>query len=79
MQHAAPETASDLEQERHSVEPQADGDGHSADDIAGEAIVDDRISGLPPNHSEPSPDVEPVDSPELDAEIPADLEKEGQE
>src|ERR1700757_263560 len=34
MQHAAPETANDLEQEKHAVEPQADGDGHSADDIA---------------------------------------------
>jgi segregation and condensation protein B len=78
MQHEAPETASDLEQEKHSVEPQADGDGHSADDIADEAIVDGRISGPSPTYDDPNPDAEPVDSPELDAQIQADLQKEGQ-
>jgi segregation and condensation protein B len=77
MQHAVPETASDLEQEKHAVEPQADGDGHSADDIVDEAIIDGRISGISPTNGEANPDAEPVDSPELDAQIQADLEKEG--
>jgi segregation and condensation protein B len=76
--HEAPESASDLEQEKHSVEPQADGDGYSADDIADEVIVDGRISSLPPTYDEPNPAAEPVDSPELDAQIQADLQKEGQ-
>jgi segregation and condensation protein B len=78
MQHAAPETANDLEQEKHAVEPQADGDGHSADDIADETTVDGRISGLSPTDGEANPDAGPVDSPELDAQIQADLEKEEQ-
>jgi segregation and condensation protein B len=72
--HEAPESADDLEQERNSVEAQADGD--SGETVADEAIVDGRISGLPPRYDEENPDVESADSPELDAEIQSEAENE---
>jgi segregation and condensation protein B len=78
MEHEAPETPSDLEPERNEVEPQADGSGESADDSPAEqAIVDGRLSGLPPNYNT---DQLPTgaDSPALDAEVQADLSKEEQ-
>jgi segregation and condensation protein B len=77
MDHEVPETADDVQRERHSVEPQGDGSGHSVHDIADEIIVDGRISGLPPNYNEGNEeDEEPTDSSELDAEIQQDLSKE---
>ncbi len=73
MEHAAPETPDQLQPERGYVEPQADGSGDSADEfdesVADEVIVDGRISGLPPTYDQEDPEAEPVDSPELDAEI----------
>jgi hypothetical protein len=39
MEHQAPESASDLEQEKNTSEPQADGSGESADD-ADSALVE---------------------------------------
>src|SRR5271167_3601132 len=51
MEHHAPETASDLEPERDQTEPQADGDSsETSETVADEAIVDGRVSGLPPNY-----------------------------
>jgi segregation and condensation protein B len=75
MDHNAPETPSDLEPERDQVEPQADGSGESTDDNPAEqVIVDGRLSGLPPNYDT---DQLPTgaDSPALDAEIQADVQK----
>jgi segregation and condensation protein B len=72
MEHAAPESPDELQQERDAVEPQADGD--SGESIADEVIVDGRISGLPPQYDRAED--APVDSPEMDAEIQADAEKE---
>lgn len=75
MEHAAPESAEDLEQEREAVEPQADGD--SGETVADEVIVDGRISGLPPRYDRAED--APVDSPAMDAEIQADAEKDASE
>ena len=72
MEHSAPESPEELEQERYALEPQADGD--SGETVADEVIVDGRISGLPPQY-----DRAPVDSPEMDAEIQSDAEKEASE
>jgi segregation and condensation protein B len=75
MEHDAPETPNDLEQERDEVEPQADGSGERADDNPAEQIiVDGRLSGLPPNYNT---DQLPIgsDSPALDAEIQSDISK----
>jgi len=72
MQHHAPETSSDLEQEKNQTEPQADGDSNENNDSnesgGEEAIVDGRISGLPPNYDTDQA-VAGEDSPALDAEI----------
>jgi segregation and condensation protein B len=75
MEHHAPETPNDLEQEKNAVEPQADGSGESADDDPAEqVIVDGRLSGLPPNYNT---DQLPTgaDSPALDAEVQTDVPK----
>jgi len=72
MHHHAPETSSDLEQEKNQTEPQADGDSNENNDsnesVGEEAIVDGRISGLPPNYDTDQA-VAGEDSPALDAEI----------
>jgi hypothetical protein len=46
--------------------------------VADEAIVDGRISGLPPNYDTDQL-VEGEDSPALDAEIQSDLRRESEE
>jgi segregation and condensation protein B len=71
MEHHAPETPDEVEQEKDQSEPQADGDSTSpgpAETVADEAIVDGRLSGLPPNYDTDQP-VDGADSPALDAEI----------
>ena len=93
MEHHAPESAAEVEPERHTHATQADGSPDITDDplddsldesaeavdpieapevptetVADEAIVDGRVSGLPPQYDED----ESVDSPEGDAEIQAD-------
>jgi segregation and condensation protein B len=69
MQHHAPESSSDLEPEKNQTEPQADGDSNES--VGEEAIVDGRISGLPPNYDTDQA-VDGEDSPALDAEIQSD-------
>jgi segregation and condensation protein B len=76
MEHHAPETPSDLEQGKNQTEPQADGD--SEETVADEAIVDGRLSGLPPNY-DTDQTVEGADSPALDAEIQSDQHRESEE
>jgi segregation and condensation protein B len=51
--HEAPENAAELEEERETHEPQADGDSAPADDVTPEdrASIDGRISSLPPNYA----------------------------
>ncbi len=75
MEHAAPESADELEREKDAVEPQADGDSYeTTETVADEVIVDGRISGLPPQYDRAED--APVDSPEMDAEIQAGAEAE---
>jgi segregation and condensation protein B len=69
MEHHAPETPDELEREKDQTEPQADGgSSDTGETVADEAIVDGRISGLPPNYDTDQL-VEGEDSPALDAEI----------
>jgi segregation and condensation protein B len=72
MEHHAPESPSDLEQEKNQTEPQADGDSNDSrsvgETVAEEAVVDGRLSGLPPNYDTDQV-VDGEDSPALDAEI----------
>ena len=75
MEHHAPETADEVEQERDETEPQADGDSSSVGEtVADEAIVDGRLSGLPPNY-DTDQSVDGEDSPALDAEIQRDEQR----
>jgi segregation and condensation protein B len=83
MEHHAPETAAEVEQERDQTEPQADGDSSDVysspgETVADEAIVDGRVSGLPPNY-DTDQDVDGADSPALDAEIQGDERCESEE
>jgi segregation and condensation protein B len=86
MEHHAPESSNEVEQERDQTEPQADGDSGPdsdsdsgpAETVADAAIVDGRISGLPPNYDTNVP-VEGADSPALDAEIQGDQQRDSQE
>jgi segregation and condensation protein B len=86
MEHHAPENADEVERERGQTEPQADGDSSEFDASAGgpgetvaeEAIVDGRLSGLPPNYDTDQP-VDGADSSELDAEIQSDERRESEE
>jgi segregation and condensation protein B len=86
MEHHAPENADEVERERGQTEPQADGDssnfdagaGGPGETVAEEAIVDGRLSGLPPNYDTDQP-VEGADSSELDAEIQSDERRESEE
>jgi segregation and condensation protein B len=80
MEHHAPETPSDLEQEKDQTEPQADGDSsETGETVADEAIVDGRISGVPPNYDTDLP----VDGGEsedaLDAQIQDDQRRDSEE
>jgi segregation and condensation protein B len=69
MEHHAPETPDEVERERDQTEPQADGySSNTGETVADEAIVDGRISGLPPNY-DTDQIVDGEDSPALDAEI----------
>jgi len=77
MEHHAPETSDEVEQEKDQSEPQADGDGSDlepAETVADEAIVDGRISGTPPNY-DTDQTVDGADSPALDAEIQSEERK----
>jgi segregation and condensation protein B len=83
MEHHAPETAAEVEQQKDQTEPQADGDSNDVDSspgetVADEAIVDGRVSGLPPNY-ETDQTVDGADSPALDAEIQSDERRESEE
>jgi len=78
-EHAAPETAEELEPEKDEIEPQADGDSNDLGETeADQVIVDGRLSSLPPNYDtdEQIPD---ADSPALDAEIQSDEAQESKE
>jgi segregation and condensation protein B len=79
MDHHAPESSQEVEQEKDQTEPQADGDSEDpAETVADEAIVDGRLSGLPPNYDTDSP-VDGDDSPALDAEVQRDVQHESEE
>jgi segregation and condensation protein B len=83
MEHHAPESPAEVEQEKDQTEPQADGDSSDVDSspgetVADEAIVDGRVSGLPPNY-ETDQNVDGADSPALDAEIQSDERRESEE
>jgi segregation and condensation protein B len=78
MEHHAPENAAEVERERDQTEPQADGDSSSpAETVADEAIVDGRMSGLPPDYDDAG--TEGGDSPALDAEVQRDEQRESEE
>jgi segregation and condensation protein B len=81
MEHQAPEGPDEVEREKYQSEPQADGDSSdSGETVADAVIVDGRLSGLPPNYdTDRSVDVDPSDSPELDAQIQSDLHRESEE
>jgi segregation and condensation protein B len=73
MEHHAPETSDEVEQEKNQTEPQADGDSNEPDEtVADEAVVDGRLSGLPPNYNTDQLESGDADSPALDAEIQSD-------
>ncbi|MGD0442775.1 MAG: SMC-Scp complex subunit ScpB [Edaphobacter sp.] len=76
MEHHAPETPDQVEREKDQTEPQADGD--SGETVADEAIVDGRISGLPPNYNTDQI-ADGADSPALDAEIQSDQRRDSEE
>jgi segregation and condensation protein B len=76
MEHHAPESASDLEPEKNQTEPQADGDSNET--VGEEAIVDGRLSGLPPNY-DTDQIVDGEDSPALDAEIQSEQRRDSEE
>jgi segregation and condensation protein B len=79
MEHHAPETPEEVERDKDQTEPQADGDGgYTGETVADEAIVDGRISGLPPNYDTDQL-VEGEDSPALDAEIQSGQRRDSEE
>jgi segregation and condensation protein B len=79
MEHHAPETPEEVEREKDQTEPQADGNsGYTGETVADEAIVDGRISGLPPNYDTDQL-VEGEDSPALDAEIQSGQRRDSEE
>jgi segregation and condensation protein B len=83
MDHHAPETPDEVEREKDQTEPQADGDSTDSSDIgetvADEAIVDGRLSGLPPNYDTEQVESDGADSTALDAEIQRDQRRESEE
>ncbi|MDQ2835256.1 MAG: SMC-Scp complex subunit ScpB [Acidobacteriota bacterium] len=79
MEHHAPEAPAEVEREKDRTEPQADGDSSPAETVADEAIVDGRESGLPPNYDTgQDADGKVADSPELDAEVQRDAQRESE-
>jgi segregation and condensation protein B len=79
MEHNAPETPDEVERQKDQTEPQADGDStDTGETVADEAIVDGRISGLPPNYDTDQV-VEGEDSPALDAEIQSGQRRDSEE
>jgi segregation and condensation protein B len=79
MEHHAPETPEEVEREKDQTEPQSDGDSSdTGETVADEAIVDGRISGLPPNYDTDQL-VEGEDSPALDAEIQSGQRRDSEE
>jgi len=79
MVHHAPESPQELEREKDETEPQADGDSSSVGEtVADEAIVDGRMSGLPPNYGDDDVS-DGADSPALDAEIQGEERRESEE
>ena len=68
-------TGANLEEERDATEPQGDGDSSEIETVP----VDGRMSGVPPRYDEGEGAFggEPTDSPELNAEIQSDEEREG--
>jgi segregation and condensation protein B len=79
MEHNAPETSDEVEREKEQTAPQADGDSSdTGESVPDEAIVDGRISGLPPNYNTDQP-VEGEDSPALDAEIQSGQRRDSEE
>ena len=81
MPHHAPESPEELQRERNQFEPQADGDSSDiGETVADEAIVDGRISGLPPNYDTDQVDSDgDADSPALDAQIQSDQRRDSEE
>jgi len=61
-------TGANLEEERDSTEPQADGDS-SDNSVADDASIDGRLAGLPPTYDNNVGDAAEVDSPAGDAGI----------
>jgi segregation and condensation protein B len=79
MEHHAPEGPDEVERERDQTEPQADGDSSgTGETVADEAIIDGRISGLPPNY-DTDQIVDGEDSPALDAEIQSGQRRDSEE
>jgi segregation and condensation protein B len=79
MEHHAPESPDEVEREKDQTEPQADGDSNQVGEtVADEAIVDGRVSGLPPNY-DTDQIVDGEDSPALDAEIQSDQRRDSEE
>jgi segregation and condensation protein B len=79
MEHHAPEGPDEVEREKDQTEPQPDGDSSdTGETVADEAVVDGRISGLPPNY-----DTDQIgageDSPALDAEIQSGQRRDSEE
>jgi segregation and condensation protein B len=81
MEHNAPETSDEVEREKDQTEPQADGDGNTypGETVADEAIVDGRLSGLPPNYDTDQVESDGADSPALDAQIQRDQRRDSEE
>jgi segregation and condensation protein B len=74
MDHNAPETPGELEQERD----EADGDSSTPiGTVADETVVDGRISGPPPSYDTDQPPADEADSPALDAEVQSSESEEG--
>ena len=84
MEHHAPETPDEVEREKDQTEPQADGESDGSGDdpeetVADAAIVDGRLSGLPPNYDDQPAESDGADSPALDAEIQSDQRRDSEE
>jgi segregation and condensation protein B len=80
MEHSAPESPDEVEQERDQTEPQADGDSDDVGEtVADEVIVDGRLSGLPPNYDTEPGESDGADSSGLDAQIQHDQHRDSEE
>jgi segregation and condensation protein B len=79
MEHHAPETPDEVERDKDQTEPQVDGDSSdTGETVADQAVVDGRISSLPPN-DDTDQLVEGEDSPALDAEIQSSQRRDSEE